>query len=91
MVAVDADDNRLKRVQENLDRIGLTAKVIHGDASTPDLWWPEGQFDRILLDAPVPPPASSAVTPTSSGCAGIRTSASWPSCNTASSVPSGRN
>jgi 16S rRNA (cytosine967-C5)-methyltransferase len=26
VVAVDADDNRLKRVQENLDRIGLTAK-----------------------------------------------------------------
>jgi len=39
-------------VQENLDRIGLQAQVIHGDASTPDLWWPQGQFDRILLDAP---------------------------------------
>ncbi|MGL4506041.1 MAG: 16S rRNA (cytosine(967)-C(5))-methyltransferase RsmB, partial [Aeromonas sobria] len=51
-VAVDADENRLKRVQENLVRIGLTAQVIHGDASTPDQWWPEGQFDRILLDAP---------------------------------------
>ena len=25
VVAVDADDNRLKRVQENLDRIGLRA------------------------------------------------------------------
>lgn len=52
VVAVDADDNRLKRVQENLDRIGLQAQVIHGDASTPELWWPQGQFDRILLDAP---------------------------------------
>ena len=52
VVAVDADDNRLKRVQENLDRIGLKARLIHGDASTPDQWWPEGQFDRILLDAP---------------------------------------
>ena len=27
VVAVDAYENRLKRVQENLDRIGLTAKV----------------------------------------------------------------
>ena len=89
VVAVDADDNRLKRVQENLDRIGLQAQVIHGDASTPDLWWPQGQFDRILLDAPAPPPASSVVTPTSSGCAGIRTSANWPSCNAAFSTPSG--
>ena len=52
VVAVDADENRLKRVQENLDRIGLTAKVIHGDAAAPEQWWPEGQFDRILLDAP---------------------------------------
>ena len=50
VVAVDADENRLKRVQENLDRIGLQARVIHGDASTPELWWPQGQFDRILLD-----------------------------------------
>ncbi|MFM5323336.1 16S rRNA (cytosine(967)-C(5))-methyltransferase RsmB [Aeromonas veronii] len=52
VVALDADENRLKRVQENLDRIGLTAKVIHGDAAAPEQWWPEGQFDRILLDAP---------------------------------------
>ncbi|MFT5559226.1 MAG: 16S rRNA (cytosine967-C5)-methyltransferase, partial [Sphingobacteriales bacterium] len=36
MVAVDADAQRLIRVQENLDRLKLKATVIHGDASQPD-------------------------------------------------------
>lgn len=52
VVAVDADADRLKRVQQNLDRIGLQARLIHGDASAPDQWWEGPQFDRILLDAP---------------------------------------
>lgn len=52
MVAVDADDKRLLRVQENLDRLQLSATVIHGDASKPDSWWKGEQFDRILCDAP---------------------------------------
>jgi 16S rRNA (cytosine967-C5)-methyltransferase len=52
MVAVDFDEKRLLRVQENLDRLNLSATVIHGDASTPDAWWSGEQFDRILCDAP---------------------------------------
>ncbi|MEI6896766.1 MAG: 16S rRNA (cytosine(967)-C(5))-methyltransferase RsmB [Psychromonas sp.] len=52
MVAVDADDKRLLRVQENLDRLNLHATVIHGDASKPDSWWKGELFDRILCDAP---------------------------------------
>jgi len=52
MVAVDADDKRLIRVQENLERLKLQATVIHGDASKPDDWWQGEQFDRILCDAP---------------------------------------
>lgn len=52
MVAVDFDEKRLLRVQENLDRLNLTATVIHGDASKPDEWWSGEQFDRILCDAP---------------------------------------
>jgi 16S rRNA (cytosine967-C5)-methyltransferase len=52
MVAVDADEKRLIRVQENLERLKLTATVIHGDASKPDNWWKGEQFDRILCDAP---------------------------------------
>jgi 16S rRNA (cytosine967-C5)-methyltransferase len=52
MVAVDADQKRLIRVQENLQRLHLSAKVIHGDASQPDSWWQGELFDRILCDAP---------------------------------------
>ncbi|MFT6348365.1 MAG: 16S rRNA (cytosine967-C5)-methyltransferase [Psychromonas sp.] len=52
MVAVDADAQRLIRVQENLDRLKLKATVIHGDASQPDTWWHGELFDRILCDAP---------------------------------------
>ena len=52
MVAVDADQKRLTRVQENLDRLQLSATVIHGDASKPDSWWKGALFDRILCDAP---------------------------------------
>lgn len=52
MVAVDFDEKRLLRVQENLERLKLSATVIHGDASKPDEWWSGEQFDRILCDAP---------------------------------------
>jgi 16S rRNA (cytosine967-C5)-methyltransferase len=52
MVAVDADDKRLIRVQENLDRLKLQATVIHGDACKPEEWWKGDLFDRILCDAP---------------------------------------
>ncbi len=52
VVAVDADEQRLQSVRENLVRIKLSANVIHGDASRPDGWWDGQQFDRILLDAP---------------------------------------
>ena len=52
LVAVDFDEKRLTRVQENMDRIGLAATLIHGDASQPQSWWQGDLFDRILLDAP---------------------------------------
>ncbi len=52
MVAVDLDEKRLLRVQENLNRLGLTATVIQGDALKPRGWWDGEPFDRILCDAP---------------------------------------
>lgn len=52
VVALDVDGERLSRVEENLDRLGLQAAVAVGDASTPDEWWDGKLFDRILLDAP---------------------------------------
>ncbi|NRA59597.1 MAG: 16S rRNA (cytosine(967)-C(5))-methyltransferase RsmB [Psychrobium sp.] len=52
VVALDCDQTRLERVQENLDRIGLRAQLICGDGCTPEEWWNGPLFDRILLDAP---------------------------------------
>ena len=52
MTAIDIEEKRLVRVEENLQRLNLSAKVIAGDASDPDTWWDGEQFDKILLDAP---------------------------------------
>lgn len=51
-VALDSDKDRLVRVQENLDRLGLKANLLCSDASDLDAWWDGQPFDRILLDAP---------------------------------------
>ncbi|HET8711153.1 MAG TPA: 16S rRNA (cytosine(967)-C(5))-methyltransferase, partial [Spongiibacteraceae bacterium] len=40
------------RVTANLARLQLRAKIIAGDALTPQAWWDGIAFDRILLDAP---------------------------------------
>ncbi|MCO6384457.1 RsmB/NOP family class I SAM-dependent RNA methyltransferase [Oceanicola sp. 502str15] len=49
VVALDVSERRLKRVEENLSRTGLTAQLVAGDALT---WEPDAPFDAILLDAP---------------------------------------
>lgn len=53
-VALDVSKRRLKRVEENLARLGLQhhAMLIQGDALEPEKWWDGELFDRILLDAP---------------------------------------
>ncbi|AIJ07879.1 MULTISPECIES: 16S rRNA (cytosine(967)-C(5))-methyltransferase RsmB [Edwardsiella] len=52
VLAVDVDENRLKRVRENLQRLQQHAEIRCGDGRTPDAWASGRQFDRILLDAP---------------------------------------
>ena len=52
MMAVDIDQSRLNRVEENLKRLKLQAKVIVGDATQPESWRQGKTFDRILVDAP---------------------------------------
>ncbi|MBS8227773.1 RsmB/NOP family class I SAM-dependent RNA methyltransferase [Vannielia litorea] len=49
VVAVDLSERRLKRVEENLARTGLTAELVAADVLA---WVPEEPFDAILLDAP---------------------------------------
>jgi len=52
LTALDQDAARLERVQENLTRLGLKARLVAGDARQPANWWDGAPYDRILLDAP---------------------------------------
>ncbi len=52
VIGLDIDEERLSRVEENLERLKLSAKLIAGDAADTDSWWDGKTFDRILLDAP---------------------------------------
>ena len=52
LLALDIEESRLERVQENLDRTQLKAQLIAANAFDPDSWWDKEPFDRILLDAP---------------------------------------
>jgi 16S rRNA (cytosine967-C5)-methyltransferase len=51
LTAIDSDDTRLARVEDTLTRLGLSAELVHGDATQRD-WWDGTHFDAILLDAP---------------------------------------
>jgi 16S rRNA (cytosine967-C5)-methyltransferase len=49
LTALDNDENRLKRVASNLERLGLSANLQCGDAAN---WASDKPFDRILADVP---------------------------------------
>ena len=49
VVSVDRSAARLKRVEANLGRMGLSAQVVAADATQ---WADKRQFDAVLLDAP---------------------------------------
>ena len=49
VTAIDVDGSRLKRLRENLARVGLTANVVEADILR---WKPVSKPDAILLDAP---------------------------------------
>jgi 16S rRNA (cytosine967-C5)-methyltransferase len=51
-VALEIDEKRAIRIEENLIRLGHKANIVMGDASTPDKWWDGQLFDRVLIDAP---------------------------------------
>lgn len=50
--ALELDPDRLPRIRQNLERLGLAADVRQADAGRPDTWWDGQPFDAILLDAP---------------------------------------
>jgi 16S rRNA (cytosine967-C5)-methyltransferase len=52
LTAVDIDAGRMGRVAENLQRLGLTARLIAADVRDPGAFWDGLPYDRILVDAP---------------------------------------
>ena len=52
VLALDIDAARCERTTDNLQRLGLHAKVMCADAAEPASWWDGKPFDAILLDAP---------------------------------------
>ena len=52
LTALDADAQRLVRVQDNLNRLGQKATLKSADARQTATWWDGQPFDAILLDAP---------------------------------------
>ncbi len=57
LLALDSDAQRLPRLRQNLDRLGLAADIRVGDAGDPASWMSktgenQASFDRILVDAP---------------------------------------
>lgn len=59
LLSLDLDAQRCRRIESNLERLGLPApgsrgavRVLAADAAIPEAWWDGIAFDRILLDAP---------------------------------------
>jgi 16S rRNA (cytosine967-C5)-methyltransferase len=52
VTALEIDSQRAERIQQNLQRLGLRANIVVGDAARPEAWWDGQLFDAILLDAP---------------------------------------
>lgn len=52
MLALDLKPARCRRVDDNLKRLGLRAKIDAADCSKLDSWWDGQLFDAILADVP---------------------------------------
>ncbi len=52
VIALDIDPKRLVQIQQNTDRLNLSATLIAADAGDTAAWWDGQKFDRILIDAP---------------------------------------
>ncbi|MEN4920786.1 16S rRNA (cytosine(967)-C(5))-methyltransferase RsmB [Achromobacter spanius] len=55
LLALDTDADRLARVEQNLERLGLAsdrARLKAADAADLDAWWDGKPFDAVLADVP---------------------------------------
>ncbi len=52
LLALDLKASRCRRIEENLARLGLAAKVGVADCAKLDAWWDGTPFDAVLADVP---------------------------------------
>jgi 16S rRNA (cytosine967-C5)-methyltransferase len=52
LTALDADAERCGRLERNLARLGLPARVVNADCTRASGWWDGVPYDRILADVP---------------------------------------
>jgi 16S rRNA (cytosine967-C5)-methyltransferase len=52
VTALEIDQERVLRIHQTMQRLGLQAEVVVADAANPASWWDGQLFDAILLDAP---------------------------------------
>ena len=52
LTALDADAGRCARLERNLARLCLHARVMNADCTRPGDWWDGVPFDRVLADVP---------------------------------------
>ena len=52
LLAIDIEAGRTRRIEENLQRLGLAAEVRVADCIETDRWWDGRPFDAILADVP---------------------------------------
>jgi len=52
LTALDADARRCKRIEQNLERLGLAGRVRAADCVRLGDWWDGAPFERVLADVP---------------------------------------
>ncbi|MFA7278886.1 MAG: 16S rRNA (cytosine(967)-C(5))-methyltransferase RsmB [Sterolibacterium sp.] len=52
LLSLDMKPERVERIRENLDRLGLQAEFKVADCRKPQQWWDKCPFERILADVP---------------------------------------
>jgi 16S rRNA (cytosine967-C5)-methyltransferase len=52
LTALEADPARCTRLERNLARLGLPARVVNADCTELRQWWDGTPFDRVLADVP---------------------------------------
>ena len=50
--ALDSSEVRLERLRQNLQRINKSARILIGDAASPETWFDGNNYDCILADVP---------------------------------------